>query len=891
MSRPLTQLFTVNEPVGGASTISISSAVLYFSSVSNTHGIDLQIREVSNGAPTLCVVKNSRVTIQANDHYSNGSLVLQSSTNATAPTIFKFSTPVTLQSQQQYALCILPHGGDPKYSCFAGTIGQTDTVSRLPIQFNQSVGPLFYYTNDVSQNSSTKQALKFILLNATCTNSRHHDDNYSFNEEHIIVNNITTPFVVGERVYMTDIDLSLCYVTIASNTGAFINGETFYQTNGTSNVCNGIIYSANGSTLLLENVVGTPTTSYNFVGANSSAFASATLVNTQIVCVSTSNNIVLPFTGNSSVSLFHANHSFCIVSNDVSHSEVAIVTHVYADQKTLQLSWVPSFSDSYCSAHTLRGDNLALFASWQGYDGIKFNNFTALLNDSTADTSVDPNFHFGISEGKHLFGFTSMARCDCYGTIDLDYHCRTPQWSFDNTIENNHNLYWGGYYKNYFWNSNHPNSWRYSRDPGKRYSYWKEGLWNYQEDFDPHYKHLGTLLGDDDTQVWDNLYDTSIRWDIQNEIENPYLDYTRSWKSRSNEWLYHGGTRSIWCRHRCVIANNIVVPNIDPAPSYTTLTVNLLYSDEQTYGYQLTYSNNYGVFTPGDQIVQVNDSNTVYGTLFKMDGNYIYIYQTAGAFVPGYTVYNANTPTINAYVTASITIDEKYSANVFVDQSRYMSKSVKLTTGQNSEDLKVYMAAYRPSNSNFKVYAKIISAQDPNLYGDRIWSRLTESSVTNSLFSSVTNANDFVELLWDFPTSQLIFSNTDGCGCNTSSNLVTVPTSSSFSNGDWIYLTDPVAGSFNVRQIFEVTNNITLTLTNIPSVSNSANLNIGIISGIEDQTGAFLYDQNNNIMRYSTSNDVYFDTYDQFAVKIVPISDNPCIVPVGQNLRVISLLA
>src|SRR5208337_1639208 len=145
MSRPLSQIFTVNEPVGGASTISISSAVVSFSSVSNNHGIDLQIREVAHGAPTLCVVKNSRVTIQANDHYSNGSLVLQSSTNATAPTVFQFTKPVALQSQKQYALCILPHGGDPKYSCFAGTIGQTDVVSKLPIQFNQSVGPLFYY--------------------------------------------------------------------------------------------------------------------------------------------------------------------------------------------------------------------------------------------------------------------------------------------------------------------------------------------------------------------------------------------------------------------------------------------------------------------------------------------------------------------------------------------------------------------------------------------------------------------------------------------------------------------------------------------------------------------------------------------------------------------------
>ena len=890
MSRPLSQVFMVNEPIGGASTISISSAVLYFSSVSKAHGIDLQIREVSNGTPTLCVVKNSRVTIHANDVYSNGSLVLQSSTNGTAPTVFKFSTPVTLQSQQQYALCILPHGGDPNYSCFAGTIGQKDVVSGLPIQFNQSVGPLFYYTNDINQNSSTTQAIKFILLNATCTNLRHHDDNYSYNEEHIIVNNLTTSFVIGERVYMTETDISLCYASIADLTGSFTNGELFYQSNGTANVCSGVVYFANSSTLLLEEVIGVPNVSYNFVGANSSAYASVLSVNTQVICSATSNTVILPFTGNGSSSLFHVYQSVCVESNNESQNETCIITDIKSDQKTLQLSYTPGFSDSYCSFYTIRGDSLALYANWQGYDGIKFNSFTTLLSDSTADTTVDPDFHFGNSLGTHLFGVTSLAKCDCYGTIDIDYHCRTPQWSFDNAIENSHELYWGGHYKNFYWTSTYPISWRYSQDRGKRYSYWRYGEWTYQKDYDFNYKYLGSLLGDNDDIIWDNYYNTAISWDVHNEIENPYLDYTRSWMSRSNEWLHHGGTRSVWVRHRCVMANNIVVPNIDPAPSYTTLTVNLLYADEQTHGYQCAYSNNNGVFVPGDQVIQVNDSNTAFGTIFKMDSNYIYIYQTAGSFVPGYTMYNANTPTINAYALSSITINEMYSSNVFIDQSRYISQSVQLTTGQNSEDLKVYMSTYRPSNSNFKVYAKIISAHDPNLYANRLWSRLIESNATSSLFSSLTNSNDYVELLWDFPTSQLVFANTDGCSCNTTSNLVYVSTSASFNNDDWIYLLDPGVGAFNVRQIYEVTNNTVLTLYNQPSIANSANINIGIITGIEDQTGAFLFDQNSNIVRYSTSNDVYFDTYDQFAIKIVPISDNPCIVPVGNNLRVISLL-
>src|SRR5271157_2445711 len=202
-------------------------------------------------------------------------------------------------------------------------------------------------------------------------------------------------------IMMTDIDLNIAYVSINVLNGVFIPGELFYQFNGVSNYCTGTIFHSNSSVLFLENINGIPSNSYSFIGQTSSANCTANYVNTQIVCSNLSNNVVLPFTGNGSVSLFHANHSFCMVSNDVSHSEVAIVTHIYSDQKTLQLSWAPAFSDSYCSAHTLRGDNLSLFATWQGYDGVKFNSFTALLNDSTADTTIDPNFHFGESVGKH----------------------------------------------------------------------------------------------------------------------------------------------------------------------------------------------------------------------------------------------------------------------------------------------------------------------------------------------------------------------------------------------------------------------------------------------------------------------------------------------------------
>ena len=236
-------------------------------------------------------------------------------------------------------------------------------------------------------------------------------------------------------------------------------------------------------------------------------------------------------------------------------------------------------------------------------------------------------------------------------------------------------------------------------------------------------------------------------------------------------------------------------------------------------------------------------------------------------------------------------MNEKYSANVFPGQSRYICKSTLLGTGQDAEDLQVFMTAYRPANTNFKVYGKIISADDPDKYADRIWSRLTESTNTATSFSSLTNSQDYVNVKFEFPTSQFLFGNLQSCSCNTSSLDITVPTTTQFAAGDYIYLSSPGQGTFNVREIINIPNNTTLAISSLPSFSNTSNLNIGIIPGLEDITGAFLYDQNSDIVRYVTTDDVSFDMFNQFAVKVVPISDNPVWCPTVTTFQAVALQA
>jgi hypothetical protein len=427
--------------------------------------------------------------------------------------------------------------------------------------------------------------------------------------------------------------------------------------------------------------------------------------------------------------------------------------------------------------------------------------------------------------------------------------------------------------------------------------YWAYGNWTSMfsgssSHYDNNYNKLLSLTSDNDTTAYDNQYDMQTNWTFTNEQENLYSDYPRVWKSRSNEWVDDGGQRSVWCRHRVAMANSLCLPFSNPSLGYVTCTTNMLYMDEQTYGWRLSYTYNYGMFLPGDIVAQnINANTTVYGTVYQMDTNYIWINIPVGQFFGEMSVYNSSNPSVNAWVVAATAINEKYSSNVFINQSRYISKSTLLATGQDAEDLQVYLSAYRPANTNFKVYGKVINGNDPNLYANRIWSRLVESTNTVTSFSSSTNLNDFVNVMYDFPVSQLLYGDVSGCNCSSDSLYVTVPSTNSFHTGLALYLTDSSTGAFNVRGVAHIVNSSVLQLLSLPSFSNTTNVNVGIIPGLEDETGAFLYDGNSNIMRYLTPDDIFFDSFNQFSVKIVPISDNPVVVPRVSTLSTLALQA
>ena len=169
---------------------------------------------------------------------------------------------------------------------------------------------------------------------------------------------------------------------------------------------------------------------------------------------------------------------------------------------------------------------------------------------------------------------------------------------------------------------------------------------------------------------------------------------------------------------------------------------------------------------------------------------------------------------------------------------------------------------------------------------NKAWTKLTETS-DNTLLSSSINSHDLVEITHGFNKSEMLYA--ANTVTNTSISNVTCASTIGLQNNSFVYLlSDAASKTFNVRKILYVTNSTSFTIDRPPSF-NSTNAAIGIISGIESTTSAFLYDQNNNIVRYCTTNDAVYDNYIQYAIKFVLVADSTALVPRVSDLRVLNL--
>jgi hypothetical protein len=113
--------------------------------------------------------------------------------------------------------------------------------------------------------------------------------------------------------------------------------------------------------------------------------------------------------------------------------------------------------------------------------------------------------------------------------------------------------------------------------------------------------------------------------------------------------------------------------------------------------------------------------------------------------------------------TQSIIVDNLINSDVTNETNpkggnlfnKYISKIVTLAEGQDAEDLKVYLTAYRPPTTDVRVWMRIINGEDSDTITLKNWIELEKNFGGDILYSSIANKNDFREFVFNIPSDYL----------------------------------------------------------------------------------------------------------------------------------------
>ena len=87
-------------------------------------------------------------------------------------------------------------------------------------------------------------------------------------------------------------------------------------------------------------------------------------------------------------------------------------------------------------------------------------------------------------------------------------------------------------------------------------------------------------------------------------------------------------------------------------------------------------------------------------------------------------------------------------------EARYITRILPLAEGQDAEDIKVKLNAYKPSTTDVKVYYKILNGEDSDNFDDRNWVQMNQKTLS-TVYSDSENEEDFKIFDFEIPAAQL----------------------------------------------------------------------------------------------------------------------------------------
>lgn len=160
------------------------------------------------------------------------------------------------------------------------------------------------------------------------------------------------------------------------------------------------------------------------------------------------------------------------------------------------------------------------------------------------------------------------------------------------------------------------------------------------------------------------------------------------------------------------------------------------------------------VDVPYTRSVPFNDK-----TVFNERGCVIYSKSNGSkAFDLNIQMTNGNNSTATPFIdieTATLLAYQYKVSSTSANTSRYVSRTIELAENLDAEDFLLYTTAYRPLNTDVKVYVKVQHASDPVAFELNDWIEL-EVVEGAEVYSSTSNLNDFKEFVYKLPDAEKV---------------------------------------------------------------------------------------------------------------------------------------
>ncbi len=247
------------------------------------------------------------------------------------------------------------------------------------------------------------------------------------------------------------------------------------------------------------------------------------------------------------------------------------------------------------------------------------------------------------------------------------------------------------------------------------------------------------------------------------DSQNYEFDNEKVVLSKSIEKALLGNGRSSNARISMATTSNYLSPVIDLAKTQSIIVDNIINANTKAESavsklvLSLTTAAN-GSINISDRLVGSNSGanlivEAVDGTSYIMSANGFFNSELVVAYNSDMSSKNTGNP-VTATVTNIFNVRSVDSGKLL---NKYISQPVVLSEGQDAEDIRVIITAYRPSPTDIKIWFKPRHNEDPDTLDTLPWIELEKSD--NTIYSSVVDRNDFKEFNYGIPARYLTGNN------------------------------------------------------------------------------------------------------------------------------------